>query len=133
MFGEDQTGDWWSERSATFGDRVAAAREAAGMTQKELARRIGVKTSTLRSWEDDLNEPRANRLTMLAGVLNVSLPWLLTGEGDGLSAPSADETGSADVGDLLKEMRTLRTEARSLAERLGQLEKRLAAAVQEGA
>ena len=35
--------DWYSEDAATFGDRVAGAREQAGMTQKQLAKRLGVR------------------------------------------------------------------------------------------
>ena len=30
------------------------------------------------------SEPRANRLSMLAGLLGVSVMWLLHGEGDGV-------------------------------------------------
>ena len=30
---------------------------------------LGVRLATLRSWEDDLSEPRANRLSMMAGLL----------------------------------------------------------------
>ena len=65
--------DWYASDVATFGDRVAAARENADMTQAALAKRLGIKQSTLRGWEDDLSEPRANRLSTLAGVLGVSM------------------------------------------------------------
>ncbi|MEZ5913851.1 MAG: helix-turn-helix transcriptional regulator, partial [Paracoccaceae bacterium] len=34
--------NWYSEEAATFGDRLAAAREAAGLSQAELAQRLGV-------------------------------------------------------------------------------------------
>ena len=71
----------------TIGGRLSRARDAAGMSVAQLARRIGVKTSTLQAWESDRSEPRANRLTMLAGVLNVSLSWILYGVG---SAPNDD-------------------------------------------
>ena len=33
--------DWFSEKSATFGDRVSGAREAVGLSQKELAAHLG--------------------------------------------------------------------------------------------
>ena len=74
--------DWYGSEVATFGDRVAAARENANMTQAVLAKRIGIKQSTLRAWEDDLSEPRANRLSTLAGILGVSMMWLINGEGE---------------------------------------------------
>ena len=117
--------NWYSEANATFGDRLAAARDAAGMNQAELAKRLGVKVKTLRGWENDLAEPRANRLQMLAGLLNVSIVWLLTGEGDGVDAPVEAADPNSDSRDLLLEIRQLRTEASSLADRLGHVEKRL--------
>ena len=53
----DETHDWYSPETATFGDRVAGARGAAGMTQQQLAKRLGIRLATLRSWENDLSEP----------------------------------------------------------------------------
>lgn len=123
--------DWFSEDTATFGDRLAGAREAAGLTQKELAERLGVKLSVVASWENDLKEPRANRLQMMSGLLGVSLSWLLTGEGDGPDAPVDDGTVSTDLLDLLSEMRLLRAQITQSGEKLGQLEKRLRAAVKD--
>ena len=81
-----QTKDgWYDPNATTFGDRVAGAREQAGMSQADLAKRLGVKLKTMKAWEDDLSEPRANKLSMMAGMLNVSLLWLLSGEGPGPS------------------------------------------------
>lgn len=71
----------------TMGGRISAAREAAALTVAQAARRLGVKTATLNNWENDRSEPRANRLTMLAGLLNVSPMWLITGRGEGVSEP----------------------------------------------
>ncbi|MDO6727360.1 MAG: helix-turn-helix domain-containing protein [Cognatishimia sp.] len=122
---------WFSEAEATFGDRLAGARESAGLTQKALAKNLGVKTATLVAWENDLSEPRANRLQMLSGILGVSLGWLLTGEGDGLDQPAGTEPISGDMTDLMIEMRSLRVQMIKSAEKLGQLEKRLRTALRE--
>ena len=46
-------GDYYGEDIATLGDRIAAGREAIGLTQKDLARRLGVKLKTVQSWETD--------------------------------------------------------------------------------
>lgn len=124
--------DWYSADRATFGDRMAGAREALGLSQAELAKRLGVKLKTLRGWEDDQAEPRANRLQMVAGLLNVSIMWMLTGRGEGLDGPvdAAENAAPTEaVRDILTEMRTLSSEMRASAERLGRLEKRLRIAV----
>ena len=70
----------------TLGGRIVHARELQDLTTAQLARRVGVKTATLHEWETDRSEPRSNRLLTLAGMLNVSPTWLLTGEGESFSA-----------------------------------------------
>ncbi len=118
--------NWYGAETATFGDRVAGAREALGIGQPELARRLGVKVKTLRDWENDLAEPRANKLQMLAGLLGVSIMWLLTGEGEGVDPPQADESGTPEqIRDLLIELRAVQTEMDRGADRLARIEKRL--------
>lgn len=121
--------DWFSDDAATFGDRMAAARELTGLSQEDLAARLGVKDKTIKAWENDTAEPRANKLQMLAGVLNVSMRWLLTGEGEGVTAPEDQVELSADISALLAEMRELRGQAAALADRIGRLEKRLRVAL----
>lgn len=117
--------DWFGPESATFGDRVAGAREAAGMTQAQLARRLGVKKATVTGWEQDLSEPRANKLSMMAGLLNVSIMWLLTGEGDGMDLPAGEVTPIEGLSDVVAELRAIRSDMRANAERAARLEKRL--------
>ena len=62
-----------------FGERLKNAREASGMSQKTIANRIGVKPATVEKWENGKMDPRANRLQMLASLLNVPLLWLIAG------------------------------------------------------
>ena len=64
----------------TLGGRITSAREAAGYTSDQLARRVGVMQETMENWEADRDEPRANKLVTLAGVLGVSVMWLSIGE-----------------------------------------------------
>jgi HTH-type transcriptional regulator, cell division transcriptional repressor len=129
--GDDSDTGWFSEEAATFGDRLAGAREAAGMTQAELARRLGVKLKTVTAWENDVSEPRANKLQMVAGLLNVSIKWLLTGEGDGVEEPAEENPLQADARSVIAEMRQIRTEITRMGDRLGRLEKRLRSIVKE--
>ncbi|WP_171236802.1 helix-turn-helix transcriptional regulator [Ruegeria sp. HKCCA6837] len=117
--------DWYGPDSATFGDRLAGAREAAGMTQVQLARRLGVKKATVSDWENDLSEPRANRLSMMAGMVNVSIMWLLTGEGEGMDAPVEEGEGGMELSTAVAELRAIRGEMRACAERAARLEKKM--------
>ena len=123
--------NWYSNEAATFGDRVAAAREAQGLSQKALAKKLGIGLKTLEGWENDVAEPRANKLQMLAGVLNVSLSWILTG--DGQAPDDLVQEDQLDLKDLMTEMRVLRTQMSQAADRIGVLEKRLKTAILERA
>ena len=124
--------NWYSNEAATFGDRVAAAREAQSLTHKALSQKLGIASKTLDAWEHDMSEPRANKLQMLSGVLNVSIPWLLTGEGDGV-ADATPVSGDVNIGDVMAEMRVLRTQISQAADRMGVLEKRLKSAMVDAA
>lgn len=126
----DQSSDdatWFDAETSTFGDRVTGAREAAGLGQPDLAKRLGVKVKTIRAWENDQSEPRANKLGKLAGILGVSMMWLLAGQGEGLEGPDMGEPLDADVEKILIDLRQMRQEQASLTERMGRIEKRLRA------
>lgn len=125
---------WYGDEVATFGDRLAAARHYSEMSQEDLARRLGVKLSTIQGWEDDQSEPRANRLRTMAGLLNVSVVWLLTGEGEGVSAaPGEEESHTPELAGLLVEIRDIRAQMTNSLDQLARLEKKLRVAVKESA
>ena len=105
----------------TLGGRIVYARETAELTTSQFARRLGVKTATLQGWESDRAEPRPNRLLTMAGMLNVSPTWLLTGDGESPS-DSADEDGMLQIRAAVEH---LRKQALAIVEELERLEKRL--------
>ena len=117
--------DWYGPETATFGDRLSAAIEKSGMTQNLVAKRLGIKLATLKSWEQDISEPRANRLSMLAGLLGVSIMWLLHGEGNGVEHSDNETQVTPEINDLLFEVRALQTGLLSSADKLAKLEKQL--------
>lgn len=123
------TDSYYGEGAATLGDRITAGRDARGYSQKDLARRLGVKLKTIQSWEDDQSEPRANKAQMLSGMLGVSLVWLLSGEGEGISEPSEAIPLPQSTRDILDEMRQLKSDLSQSARKLSSLEKRLRAAL----
>lgn len=116
---------YYAEETATLGDRVVAARETAGMTQRDLARQLGVKLKTVQGWEDDRTEPRANKAQMMSGVLGVSLTWLLSGEGEGVAEPIETQELGTDLSSALNDIRKLKAELSQSVRQLGAIEKRL--------
>ncbi|MFT4714950.1 MAG: transcriptional regulator with XRE-family HTH domain [Paracoccaceae bacterium] len=128
---QDDENGYFSDENSTFGDRVSAARRAMGLDHDRLSRKLGIKLKTLHGWEDDVSEPRANKLQMLAGVLNVSIIWLLTGEGEGVDDPweqdpeANKDKGAAEMREILDELHQVRSEYSQLGERFVRLEKRL--------
>ena len=65
---------------STIGGRIESARHQLGFSINQLARRIGVQRKTLENWENDRSEPRVDKLMKLAGVIQVPMIWLLTGD-----------------------------------------------------
>ena len=68
-----------NEEDTTLGGRISVAREATGLSVADVVKRLGVRANTYEAWEADRSEPRANKLVALAGILNVSPPYLLRG------------------------------------------------------
>lgn len=129
-----ETGTWYAADVATFGDRLAGAREAAGLSQEDLAQRLGVRLTTVQNWEDDMAEPRGNRLQMLAGMLNVSLSWLLLAQGDGLAEPAENPRPlTVEAETALAELQRLRAGAIALADKLAQVERQVRQAMRSAA
>ncbi|MEY1556194.1 multiprotein-bridging factor 1 family protein [Yoonia sp. R2331] len=123
---EDETQDgWYSDDMATFGDRLAAARESVGMSVEDVAKRLGVKPATIAAWEEDRKEPRANRLTILAGMMGISLSWLMTGVGEGPEGGDEAPDVTPEVSDLLAQMRATRAQIARGTDQLARLEKQL--------
>lgn len=64
--------------SYEIGKRIRKYRKKLGISQKELAKRIGVSNGRVSNWEQGLNRPDADMLPELCHALNVS-PSLLLG------------------------------------------------------
>jgi transcriptional regulator with XRE-family HTH domain len=105
----------------TLGGRIVYAREAEELTTSQLARRLGVKTATLHGWETDRAEPRPNHLLRMAGMLNVSPTWLLTGAGE---SPK-DTLNETELMHIRGMVERLREQALTMVQELEQLDKRL--------
>ncbi|MAR18288.1 MAG: helix-turn-helix domain-containing protein [Rhodobacteraceae bacterium] len=117
--------NYYANDNATFGDRIYAAREAVGLSQSALAIRLGVQLKTVKKWEEDITEPRANKLQMISGLLNISITWLLIGEGIGPQDPESTMPISADLNEILVELRHTKSELLRLTKHLDVVDKKL--------
>ena len=68
-------------RQQTFGTMIAALRKEQGMTQLELAEKMGVTDKAVSKWERDLSFPDVNSLPKLAEIFHVSVDELMQVEG----------------------------------------------------
>jgi len=59
------------------GAQIRAAREAKDLKQSEVAKLVGVASSTFANWEQGTNRPNADQLAVLCRVLDVSADSLL--------------------------------------------------------
>jgi transcriptional regulator with XRE-family HTH domain len=60
-----------------FAGRLAAAREAGGWSQEDVARNCGLNLGTYRNWEQARNEPKLLAVVPVARFLRVSLDELV--------------------------------------------------------
>ena len=100
-----------------FAERLRNARETANMSQEQMASRIGVTMGTIASWEKGLSAPRANRLQMLASLLNVPLLWLLGGV---QQTPKSAEMNTGE-GDLRQKLAQVNSRMSALSSSLDEL------------
>ena len=62
-----------------LGPRIGALRRAKGLSQAELAGRLGISPSAMGMYEQNRREPSVQTLVRLAQELQVSTDFLLTG------------------------------------------------------
>ncbi|MBV7408170.1 helix-turn-helix domain-containing protein [Maritimibacter sp. DP1N21-5] len=91
-----------------IGKTIRAARQGVGMTQHELAQRIGVKFQQLQKYETATNRVSGSRIWMIANALNLSVadffpdPSSKSDEaGNGQSSESRDHSKSANAAETL--------------------------------
>ena len=100
---------------ATIAERLRSAREAAGLTQGQAAKLLGLHRPTVSEIEAGRRKVSAEELVQFADIYGVSVSWL-TGEGDMEEGPresrirlAARELASLKDEDLEKLIGAIRT------------------------
>lgn len=65
----------------TIGDRINARRRELRISQRDLAKKMGVVESAISHWQKDTYIPDSQNLLKLAICLQVTPDWILTGKG----------------------------------------------------
>ena len=79
-------------QARSIGGRIREARKSRGLSQADLARRVGVSQPAIANWESGIHDPRRITLSKLADALQTSLDWLAAGD---RSAFEADKHAAA--------------------------------------
>jgi transcriptional regulator with XRE-family HTH domain len=75
-YGSMKTGRPCKQREYPFGARLHAAREALGLSQAEVADKLGINQASYGAWERDPVALRPEQIQKLAEVLSVSVEHL---------------------------------------------------------
>lgn len=90
------------------GAHLLALREAAGLTQTQLAEFVGVPQGTIALWEWNDTPPRSSALPALAKALGVDIPDLLVVDAPARKPPIAKKPGpTSDVQKAFEDVRGL--------------------------
>lgn len=68
-----------------FNKRIKELRLQLGLNKVEMAKKLGVSEGTVRSWENNVNEPRMGMIEKISNIFDVSKNWLI-GFGEEISA-----------------------------------------------
>lgn len=75
-------------------EKIFQCRKRCGLSQQELADRLGVSRQAVSKWELGTALPELDKLKLLAGVFCVSADWLLDETQDAPPAPLAGSCGA---------------------------------------
>lgn len=67
----------WEKGLILLADKIKTIREQLGMTQAELARKLGLTRSSINGWEMGLSVPSTQYIVELAKLFRVSTDYLL--------------------------------------------------------
>jgi transcriptional regulator with XRE-family HTH domain len=104
-----------SHESVGLGGRLRTARRSVGLTQKQLAERLGVESVTVSRWERDVTTPSLPRLRRIAELTETTVSDLVR-------APDTASAHAVELAALREEL----SETRELVDRVARALEQLA-------
>lgn len=102
----------------SLGERITKLREAAGISQQELAERLDVTRQTVAHWESGQSTPSSAKVVKMADLFDVTTDYLLRDAADNLLRDAADSAApkAADVKNVrMEDARSLMADYRTAA------------------
>ena len=84
-------------------ERLRKLRKTLDMTQQEFAEKLGIKRSTMATYESGRNEPIDAVISLICREFNVNEEWLRTGKGEMFIELSRNEEIAEFVGQLMSD------------------------------
>ena len=84
-------------------ERIREIRKKKGLKQAQMALKLGVKTTTVTSWETGLRNPSEIIIVSICREFGVNETWLRTGEGEMFLPKSQEEELAEFMADIMKE------------------------------
>ena len=92
-----------TEKNESLGARIARLRKDMGLTQEELAEKLGITAQAISKWENDLSAPDISALPILAGIFGITVDELLGRKTEATAVRMREEGKNTD--DLLFKIR----------------------------
>ena len=74
------TTGWFGGIMRTQGERIKKLRKSKGVTQRELANRLGISEQAISKWEKNLSNPSTKNLLQISKIFGVSITYFYQDE-----------------------------------------------------
>lgn len=89
-------------------ERIKSMREASGMTQVQLAKRLGISRSSVNAWEQGISSPSTQYIVELSHIFRVSADYLLmNGEHSAVDVTGLSNRQVSVIVELVNEFRSI--------------------------
>jgi transcriptional regulator with XRE-family HTH domain len=113
------------ERNKAKGARIQAARAKTGLTQRQLAKKLGVSPQAVSRWVSGDTSPKLDTARRFAAMAGMTVEFLLSGQGDEVSNAGADARAGTQFDRLNVRLRALEGRLNGIEEALATILARL--------